>query len=185
MADNRKYYYLKLKDSYFDDDSIVLLESMQDGILYSYILLKLYLKSLKNAGKLQLDEHIPYTAQMIATITRHQVGIVERALQIYLQLGLMEVLDDGTYYMSNIELFIGQSSPPLRGSETEVQDLQGEFPAEYEKCLERLSQYIASSGKKYQSHAATIRYWITTDREKIAKKQGSIPDYSYKEGESL
>ena len=31
MADNRKYYYLKLKESYFDDDSIVLLESMQDG----------------------------------------------------------------------------------------------------------------------------------------------------------
>ena len=28
MADNRKYYYLKLKENYFDDDSIVLLESM-------------------------------------------------------------------------------------------------------------------------------------------------------------
>ena len=46
----------------------MLLESMQDGILYSNILLKLYLKSLKNGGKLQLDENIPYTAQMIATI---------------------------------------------------------------------------------------------------------------------
>ena len=31
MSDNRKYYYLKLKESYFDDDAIVLLESMQDG----------------------------------------------------------------------------------------------------------------------------------------------------------
>ena len=61
MADNRKYYYLKLKENYFDDDSIVLLESMQDGILYSYILLKLYLKSLKHGGRLQLDESIPYT----------------------------------------------------------------------------------------------------------------------------
>ena len=40
MADNRKYYYLKLKESYFDDDAIVLLESMPDGILYSNILLK-------------------------------------------------------------------------------------------------------------------------------------------------
>jgi len=62
MADNRKYYYLKLKESYFDDDAIVLLESMQDGVIYSNILLKLYLKSLKNGGKLQLDENIPYTA---------------------------------------------------------------------------------------------------------------------------
>ena len=60
MSDNRKYYYLKLKENYFDDDSIVLLESMQDGVLYSNILLKLYLKSLKHGGRLQLDEDIPY-----------------------------------------------------------------------------------------------------------------------------
>ena len=110
MSDNRKYYYLKLKENYFDDDSIVLLESMQDGALYSNILLKLYLKSLKHGGRLQLDENIPYTAQMIATITRQQIGTVERALQIFLKLGLVEVLNSGTFYMSNIELLIGQSS---------------------------------------------------------------------------
>ena len=103
MSDNRKYYYLKLKENYFDDDSIVLLESMQDGVLYSNILLKLYLKSLKHGGRLQLDEDIPYTAQMIATITRQQIGTVERALQIFLKLGLVEVLDSGTFYMSNPE----------------------------------------------------------------------------------
>ena len=105
-----KYYYLKLKENYFDEDAIVLLESMQDGILYSNILLKLYLKSLKNGGKLQLDENIPYTAQMIATITRQQVGTVERALQIFMKLGLVEPLPSGALYMSNIELLIGQSS---------------------------------------------------------------------------
>ena len=38
MADNRKYYYLKLKENFFDSDSIVLLEDMKDGILYSNIL---------------------------------------------------------------------------------------------------------------------------------------------------
>ena len=50
---------------------------MQDGVLYSNILLKLYLKSLKHGGRLQLDEDIPYTAQMIATITRQQIGTEE------------------------------------------------------------------------------------------------------------
>ena len=80
------------------------------SILYSNILLKLYLKSLKNGGKLQLDENIPYTAQMIATITRQQVGTVERALQIFMKLGLVEPLQNGALYMSNIELLIGQSS---------------------------------------------------------------------------
>ena len=74
MADNRKYYYLKLKENFFDSDSIVLLEDMKDGILYSNILLKLYLKSLKNGGKLQLDEHIPN-----ATCLAQRYGITRQA----------------------------------------------------------------------------------------------------------
>jgi len=65
----------------------------------------LYLKSLKNGGKLQLDEHIPYTAQMIATLTRHQIGTVERALEIFRQLGLVEQLDSGAFYMTDIPFF--------------------------------------------------------------------------------
>ena len=67
MSDNRKYYYLKLKENYFDDDSIVLLESMQDGVLYSNILLKLYLKSLKHGGRLQLDEDMRLSLQPTRT----------------------------------------------------------------------------------------------------------------------
>ena len=31
MSDNRKYYYLKLKENYFDEDAIVLLEDMKTG----------------------------------------------------------------------------------------------------------------------------------------------------------
>ena len=46
---------------------------------------------------------------MIATITRQQIGTVERALQIFLKLALWK-FDRGTYYMSNIQLLIGQSS---------------------------------------------------------------------------
>ena len=134
MADNRKYYYLKLKENFFDSDSIVLLEDMKDGILYSNILLKLYLKSLKNGGKLQLDENIPYTAQMIATITRQQVGTVERALQIFMKLGLVEPLPSGALYMSNIELLIGQSSTEgerkrrARMKISEQKQLSGQVP---------------------------------------------------------
>ena len=249
MSDNRKYYYLKLKENYFDDDSVVLLESMQDGVLYSNILLKLYLKSLKHGGRLQLDEDIPYTAQMIATITRQQIGTVERALQIFLKLGLVEVLDSGTFYMSNIELLIGQSSteaerkraarlqnkalsalrtsgghlsdirPPEieielekeieikreiekvrpetgRPSHTygryqnvfltdeELADLQVSFPAVWEQYIEKLSEYMASTGKRYQSHAATIRRWAGEDAKKTVTPSRNR-DYSVKEDETV
>ena len=110
MADNKKYYYLKLKENFFDSDSMVLLESMQDGILYSNILMKMYLKSLRNNGYLVLNNAIPYNAQMIATVTRHQIGTVEKALEMFQQLGLIDVLDSGAIYMSDIQLFVGKSS---------------------------------------------------------------------------
>ena len=251
MSDNRKYYYLKLKENYFDDDSIVLLESMQDGVLYSNILLKLYLKSLKHGGRLQLDENIPYTAQMIATITRQQIGTVERALQIFLKLGLVEVLDSGTFYMSNIELLIGQSSteaerkraarlqnkalsaPRTNGghlsdirppeieielekekeieikreiekgrsesgrtaraygryqnvflTDEELADLQASFPTVWGQYIEKLSEYMASTGKRYQSHAATIRRWAGEDAKKAAPPTRNR-DYSVKEDETV
>ena len=41
---------------------------------------------------------------------------------------------------------------------------------------------MASTGKTYKSHAATIRRWIADDRR---KGKGGIADYSCKEGESL
>lgn len=108
--DSRKYYYLKLKENFFDSDSMILLENMKDGYLYSNILLKLYLRSLKDSGRLMLNNVIPYNAQMLASVTRHQVGTVEKALEIFKELGLIEILDTGAIYMTDIQNFIGESS---------------------------------------------------------------------------
>ena len=110
MSENRKYYFLKLKEGYFKEETIVLLESMKDGILYSNILLKLYCMSLKNNGKLQLCEEIPLTADMIARLTNTEVGTVERAIGVFQQLHLIEELPDGCYYMSQIESLIGSTT---------------------------------------------------------------------------
>ena len=110
MSDNKKYYYMRLKENFFDSNEIVVLESMQDGYLYSNILLKLYLRSLKNDGKLMFNDRIPYNAQMIATITRHQVGTVEKALQIFRDMGLIEVMESGAIYMLDIQNYIGKTS---------------------------------------------------------------------------
>lgn len=110
MSDNKKYYYIKLKENFFNDDNIVILEGMPDGYLYSNILLKLYLKSLKNGGKLILNDYIPYSPTMLAQLTGHSVGTMEKALGIFKQLGLIEVLDNGAIYMLDIQNYIGKSS---------------------------------------------------------------------------
>ena len=44
--------------------------------------------------------------------------------------------------------------------------LQEEFPHDYADRIERLSEYIASTGKKYKNHLATIRTWARKDSEK-------------------
>ena len=108
--DNKKYYYLKLKEDFFESDSMILLENMRDGYLYSNILLKLYLRSLKDDGRLMLNGAIPYNSQMLASVTRHQVGTVEKALNVFQDLGLIEVLDSGAIYMMDIQNFVGESS---------------------------------------------------------------------------
>lgn len=110
MSDNKKYYYLRLKDNFFDSDELKILESMKDGYLYSNILLKLYLRSLKNDGKLVVNDRIPYNAELLASVTGHQVGTIKQALSMFKELGLIEILENGAIYMLDIQNFIGKGS---------------------------------------------------------------------------
>ena len=52
-------------------------------------------------------------------------------------------------------------------TDDDYQKLQEEFPHDYSERIERLSEYIASTGKKYKNHLATIRNWARND---VAKK---------------
>ena len=250
MSENRKYYYLKLKENFFTSEKMVILESMQDGLLYSNLLLKMYLMSLKYNGILMLNDRLPHTPQTIATFTRHQIGTVERAIKVFMEFSLVEILTDGAFYMTDIQLLIGQSStegerkkkermrlqrqnllssgevdkcPPYsRGdicppeirdkrldirdksieseaipsthaygqyqnvflSDAELAELQSELPTLWQTYVDRLSLYMASTGKQYASHAATIRCWAAEDRQK-SSPQTRNRDYSVQEGETV
>ena len=69
-------------------------------------------------------------------------------------------------------------------SDAELDGLKSELPDKWEYYIDRLSAHIASSGKQYHNHAATIYKWAQEDVCKAAPKKG-IPDYSYSEGDSL
>ncbi len=68
-------------------------------------------------------------------------------------------------------------------SESEYAELKEEYPDRLERLIEEMSQYIAATGNDYASHAAALRRWA--DKEKKENPKKGIPDYSYKEGESL
>ena len=164
MSDNKKYYYLRLKDNFFDSDELKILESMKDGYLYSNILLKLYLRSLKNDGKLVVNDRIPYNAEMLASVTGHQIGTVKQALSIFKDLGLIDVLENGAIYMLDIQNFIGKGSSEAdrkreyrqrietdrTNVQTNLQQISEKSPPEIEIELEKdieIEKEIHSSAK--------------------------------------
>ena len=68
-------------------------------------------------------------------------------------------------------------------TEKEYKRLKANF-AGLDGLIEQLSAYVQSTGRKYADHAATLRIWAK--RQKSEQKQApGIPDYTFKEGESL
>lgn len=68
-------------------------------------------------------------------------------------------------------------------SDEEFEKLKTEFPVDYQQRIERLSEYMGSTGKSYKNHLITIRCWAKRD---TAKKTGYSHDaYRFEEGESL
>lgn len=174
MSDNRKYYYLKLKDNFYESEEMVILQSMPDGYVYSDILMKLYLKSLKSEGRLMLKEHIPYSPEMLATVVRHPVALVKEALMIFKNLGLVEVLDNGAIFMLEIQNFIGKSST------------EGDRKRAYRKKIESEKVKLLPNGQMSDIHPPEIELEkekeidieIKKEKKKSTKKKPANADFT-------
>ena len=66
----KKYYWMKLKEDFFKRHDTQIIESMPNGKDYIIFYLKLLLESLSHEGALRFNENIPYSEDMLATITR-------------------------------------------------------------------------------------------------------------------
>lgn len=60
-------------------------------------------------------------------------------------------------------------------SDTDMEKLKDEFPGDWADRIERLSEYIESTGKKYKNHLATMRAWARKNNDK--RRQSS--DYAF------
>lgn len=49
-------------------------------------------------------------------------------------------------------------------SDDDLEKLKAEFPSDWDQRIQRLSEYMASSGKSYKNHLATIRNWARRDK---------------------
>ena len=152
MSDNKKYYYLRVKENFYDSDEMIILESMPDGFLYSNILIKLYLRSLKNNGKLMFNDRIPFNSEMLSKITRHPVAVVEKAVSIFKEMNLIDVLDNGAIFMLDIESFIGKSNT------------EADRKRDYRRRIEREKQKLLS-GQMSDKHPPELEIEIEKEKE--------------------
>lgn len=223
----KKFYWLKLKRDFFKRHDIRIIESMPNGKDYILFYLKMLLESIDHEGELRFSDAIPYNEQMLAVITNTNIDIVKAAMKLFIDLRMVDVMDDQTIYMMEVEKLIGSESESAERvrkhrrdvkalqcnasvtkcnteieieseKETETEEeieaapppslkavrhkygayknvlltdedyakLQAEFPHDWSERIERLSEYIASTGKSYKNHLATIRSWARKDKPK-------------------
>lgn len=102
-----RYYWLKLQENFFERDEIKIIEAMPNGKDYILFYLKLMLKSINDSGRLVFKNTIPYTPEMLSTITGTNIDVVRVAVDTFIGLGLMEKLDDGALFMSEVNKMLG------------------------------------------------------------------------------
>lgn len=110
MEEQKKYYWLKLKRDFFKRHDIRIVEEMPNGKDYILFYLKMLVESVDHEGELRFSDTIPYNEAMLATITNTNLDIVRAAMKIFTELQMIEIMDDGTYYMTEVMKMIGSAS---------------------------------------------------------------------------
>lgn len=114
MATGKRYYWIKLKDSFMSSDEIDYLMSQPDGANYVVLYQMLCLKTINTGGCLvsKIGEMlIPYDAEKIQRECKwFSLATVRVALSVYKQIGLIFENPDGTLAISDYSDMIGSET---------------------------------------------------------------------------
>lgn len=110
MSENKKYFYLKIKDTFFDTPELKVLAGMKNGAEYQNLYLKLCLLSAKNHGRLEFRDGIPYDIEMLSSVLSANIDTVKTGIEILIKIKLIDMLDTGIMFMTDIQKLIGHSS---------------------------------------------------------------------------
>lgn len=110
MSDNKRYYWLKLKDTFFEEKTTKFLRKLPDGDKLVITYLKMQLKSLKANGILKYDRLMPSCEEELSLILDEDINIVKFTIRALLQSNAIEILDDNSIYIIAMQELIGKES---------------------------------------------------------------------------
>lgn len=107
MADKNKNFWLKLQKDFFKRHDVKIIEAMPNGIEIAYLYIKLLAESITHDGRLRFSETVPYTNKMLSAVLCTDEEIVNQAIDIFISLNLVEILEDQTIYMTELQNMVG------------------------------------------------------------------------------
>ena len=163
MSKNKKFFWLKLKEDFFENDDIKMLESMPNGMAYSNFYLKLLCKSIKSNGVLRYKNILPYTPEMLSAATCVNIDIVKSALEKFIALKMVEILDDGALYLMDIENMMGSETDSAERVRRYRENIKSEKLIEIEEIqkqpltdAERQRKYRAKKNCEMKQHVPLV-----------------------------
>lgn len=112
MGKVKKFYWIKLKQDFFNDDAMIWLETQKDGFKYQNLYLKLLLKTMNTGGKLAFNingETLPMSVEDISIITRLDIDTVIVGMTLLKKLGLVTETD-GVDIIPDVNSMIGSET---------------------------------------------------------------------------
>jgi len=94
-----QFYWLKLKKDFFKKHKIVILRSMENGLMYESIFIHLMAESIDHDAKLRFSDSKPYTPKTLAPLVGTDSKTMSEALEVFADLELIEILEDGTIFV--------------------------------------------------------------------------------------
>ncbi|MDT2720597.1 conserved phage C-terminal domain-containing protein [Enterococcus gallinarum] len=196
MSDKQKkrYYWLKLKENFFEEDTIEWLEEQPNGKEYCLFYLKLCLKSLKTEGMLVRNVGnmmIPYDPESLAKLTNSSADTVKVAMDLFHKIGLIQIMDGGEIYLSQLNELVGSETEYAiqkrlqRVKEDNVQKLSGKCRLEIE--LEKELEKELDIDKEKIPYSDIIKYLneATNKSFKVTQKWKDLIKARWNEGQRL
>lgn len=106
----KRFYYLKMRFDFFERPEIMMIMSMENGPAIITLFIQMIGKAANRAGYLKFSDSEPYTADIISIVFRTTKEIATAALVALQRFHLIDILDDKTIVILNINDFVGSET---------------------------------------------------------------------------
>lgn len=179
---DKKYYWIKLRTDFFNQETIDFLLSQSNGCQYVVLYQMLCLKTANTNGSFinQIGEVIvPYDVDRIVRDTKYfDYDTIVVALELFKKLGLVYIEEDGNLRITEIEKLVGSESATREAIKKRQQRLKKKIEGTTKgtKCLIENRYKILDKKEIYKEKRINAPSWLNEDIKKEEMSKEDLED---------